>query len=43
MGYKNDEQCIISYTAERIDGRMNHKVTQPNLTQLDKSTYNKTY
>lgn len=41
MGYKNGEQCIISYTA--TNKQRNHTVTQPNITQLNKATYNKTY
>lgn len=39
MGWKNGEQCIVSFTAERTDGRMIHKVTQPNISQLFKGTY----
>lgn len=41
IGYRNGEQCIVSYTAK--NETRNHTVTQPNVTQLNKATYNKTY
>jgi len=41
IGWINGGQTIVSYTAKNVT--RNHTVTQPNITQLNKATYNKTY